>query len=287
MTSIDPPIPSPVDGVVDWASPVTPGEMYGRWPLSDDEIEAALDESLDPRPAPWLYQLAGEAGIGATSHVLDIGGRDGAHGLELVERLGCRVTSLDPSRANLARGRRNLADQPLGRRVGLGAAVIEAIPARPSAFDAIWCRDPLSHIGDIDQAIGECRRVLAPTGALIVYQTFATSWLEPAEAARLAAGLGVVPRRWSPDGLERAATRAGFTIERTEVVGSQWREAWEEDGSARTSKQLLHAARLIRGHATLVDRFGEQLYKVELSNALWGIYQMIGKLEPRVYVLRR
>jgi hypothetical protein len=34
-----------------------------------------------------------------------------------------------------------------------------------------------------------------------------------------------------------------------------------------------------------VNELGDVEYRVELANALWGVYQMIGKLEPRVYVL--
>jgi hypothetical protein len=53
-----------------------------------------------------------------------------------------------------------------------------------------------------------------------------------------------------------------------------------------TSKQLLHAARLIRCSDETLHELGEVPYRAELSDALWGVYQMIGKLEPRIYVLR-
>ena len=72
-----------------------------------------------------------------------------------------------------------------------------------------------------------------------------------------------------------------------DVIGSEWREAWEEDGSRRTSGQLLHAARLLRAADDLRADLGETSYRIELANALWGVCQMIGKLEPRIYVLRK
>ena len=121
---------------------------------------------------------------------------------------------------------------------------------------------------------------------MLTYQTFATSLMEPAEAERIYADLAVVPDRMAVEGFQDAARRAGFTIEMTDVIGSQWREAWEENGEARTSRQLLHAARLIRCRDQLFAEVGEVPYRVELANALWGVYQMIGKLEPRVHLLR-
>lgn len=273
--------------MVDWSVPITAEEMYGRWPLSDAAIDAALDQSRRPANADTLYDVPAAAGIGPRHHLLDIGGRDAAHGLVVAERIGCRVTSLDPSRRHLIEAGETLAGAAPGTRLAIGAARIEALPIRRGGADGVWCRDVLSHVEDLDRAMAECHRVLVDGGPMIVYQTFATRWLEPAERARLVAGLAVVPERLDPDGLEAAAAGTGFTIERMDVVGSQWREAWEEaDGTGRTGRQLLHAARLIRAEGELVETLGPSLYKLELANALWGVYQMIGKLEPRVYVLR-
>jgi len=274
--------------MVDWTTPITAEEMYGQWPLSDEAIDAALDRSRQPRPAETLYDVPVAAGIGPTSHLLDIGGRDGAHGLVLAERIGCRVTSLDPSPANLVEARATIAGAGPGIELTAGAARIEAIPLRTGGVDGVWCRDVLSHIDDLAVALAECRRVVVDGGPMVVYQTFATSWLEPAERSRLVAGLAVVPDRLDPEGFEAAAGQAGFAIEHLDVVGSQWREAWEEadDDDGRTSRQLLTAARLIRAKPEFVDTLGPSLYKLELANALWGVYQMIGKLEPRIYVLR-
>jgi hypothetical protein len=37
----------------------------------------------------------------------------------------------------------------------------------------------------------------------------------------------------------------------------------------------------------LIAESGEAAYRVVYRNALWSINQMLGKLEPRIYVLRR
>lgn len=152
--------------------------------------------------------------------------------------------------------------------------------------DVVFCRDMLNHVEDLDVAFDECRRVLKTDGAMVVYQTFATPLLEPEEALRIYADLVVVPERMSIDDFESRADSAGFSISVLDIVGSQWREAWEEDGRGVTSRQLLRAARLIRCADETLGELGELPYRAELSDALWGVYQMIGKLEPRIYILR-
>jgi hypothetical protein len=88
----------------------------------------------------------------------------------------------------------------------------------------------LNHVEDLDLALGECRRVVKNGGAMVVYQTFATPLLEPEEAKRIYADLAIVPERMSIDDFEQRVDAAGFTVEVLDIVGSQWRESWEEDG---------------------------------------------------------
>jgi len=52
-----------------------------------------------------------------------------------------------------------------------------------------------------------------------------------------------------------------------------------------SSKQLLWVSRMLRNRAAYEERFGTVAYEYMLTNCLWGVYQMIGKLNPRIYVL--
>jgi hypothetical protein len=84
---------------------------------------------------------------------------------------------------------------------------------------------------------------------------------------------------------EADVASAGFSIESLDLVGSEWSEAAQEAETA--TNYLLQASRLRRSKDQLVAELGEVPYRVMYGNALWSIYQMIGKLESRVYVLRR
>jgi hypothetical protein len=42
---------------------------------------------------------------------------------------------------------------------------------------------------------------------------------------------------------------------------------------------------MLRNRAAYEERFGTLAYEFMLTDSLWGVYQMIGKLNPRIYVL--
>jgi hypothetical protein len=46
-------------------------------------------------------------------------------------------------------------------------------------------------------------------------------------------------------------------------------------------------SRLLRNRPAYEERFGTDAYEAMLTGSLWGVYQMIGKLNPRLYVLTR
>jgi len=63
------------------------------------------------------------------------------------------------------------------------------------------------------------------------------------------------------------------------------RERSEEGGVATSSKQLLRVSRMLRNRAAYEQRFGTIAYELMLTDSLWSVYQMIGKLNPRIYLL--
>jgi len=275
---------SSVDGVVDkWSDSVSVDQMYGDWDY--EAAVAVLDRSLDPRSRMSLYDTLGSLGLGAGDVALDIGGRDARHSLAIAERFGCRVVAVDPVDANIDRATRAVAEHEYGYLVEVRLGSIEQIPADDGAFDLVFSRDMLSHVENVERAFAECARVLSASGFMVIHQVFATELLEPQEAQRMYADLAVVPERMSIAGFEDAVGAAGFSVESVDVIGSEWAEASEEAGIG--ANYLLQVARLRRAKPELIDELGEIAYRAMYSNALWSIYQMIGKLEARVYVLRR
>ena len=266
-----------------WSKPVTVEEMYGDWDW--EAAIAAVDRSLDPRPSSSVIDMFGALSPGPEDVVLDIGGRDAQLGLKMAERFGCRVVSVDPAEANIADGKVAIAEHEFGHLVKAVHGFIEEIPAPERAFDFVFSRDMFAHVADANLALGECARVLASGGLMLFHQVFATDLLEPIEAEQVFGHTAAVPERFSVAGFEEAVAAAGFTIENVDVVGSEWYEASQEAGSA--PNYLLQVSRLRRSRAALLEEMGEVAYRVVYGNALWTINQMLGKLESRVYTLRR
>ena len=266
-----------------WSRPVTVDEMYGEWDW--DAAVAAVDRSLDPRPSSSIVDMFGALDPGPGDVVLDIGGRDARLGLDMAERFGCRVISVDPVAANIADGKVAISEHEFGHLVEAVPGSIEEIPADDGAFQFAFSRDMFAHVADADRALAECVRVLAPNGLMLFHQVFATDLLEPIEADQVFGHTAAVPERFSVSGFEDAAEAAGFRVEKVEVVGSEWYEASQEAGKA--PNYLLQVSRLRRNKEALLDEIGEIAYRVVYGNALWSINQLLGKLESRVYTLRR
>jgi sarcosine/dimethylglycine N-methyltransferase len=265
------------------SDPISVNQMYGDWDYA--AAVAVLERSLGPRSRTSLYDTLGSLGLAASDVVLDIGGRDARHGLAIAERFGCRVMCVDPVEANIVRANRAVAEHEHGSLIEVRSGSIERIPADAAAFDLVFSRDMLSHVENLERAFAECSRVLSTDGSLLIHQVFATSLLEPQEARHMYADLAVVPERLSVRGFEDAVETAGFRIDIVDVIGSEWAEASAEADDA--TNYALQVARLRRARGRLIDELGEVVYRAMYSNALWSIYQMIGKLESRVYVLRR
>lgn len=262
-------------------------EIYRDSELDDATIDTILAASLQPRPATMLYEKLEALGVNAQSMLLDIGCRDAKHTCELVQRFGSTALGIDPVDDHLQRAHQRISERQLTERLKVMKGRIEAIPTPPQKFDYIWCRDVLNHVPDLRLAMREAYRVLRPGGWMLIYQTFATPLLEPPEAARLYLPLAIIPANMSTAYFEEVTRHAGFQLLEKDIIGSEWREAWEEDGTHTTSTQLLHLARLRRKRDAYIAALGRTLYEVELANCYWGVYQMLGKLCPTCYLLRK
>jgi len=174
----------------------------------------------------------------------------------------------------------------LAERVTASLAAIEALPFEDASVDAIWCHDVLNHV-DLPRGLAECARVLKPGSPMFVFVTLATDRCEPKEAARLWASMAIVPENMQSDYLEGCARAAGFEIAARERIDSERRERRLEAGETGMLSALLRLARMRRRDEELVRRYGRPLYEATYGSDLWGVYQMLGKLCPIEYVLRK
>ena len=122
---------------------------------------------------------------------------------------------------------------------------------------------------------------------MLAYCTFQTKLLEAQKATRIYAPLAIQPRNMLPDYFEGAIETAGFSVRECDEIGSEWKEYVEESAHMLTSKQLLRIARMRRSRDSIIEKIGKKAYEVELAVCHWAVYQMLGKLSSRVYVLAK
>jgi len=264
-------------------------EFYDAYPRIEAEFQAALDTSLGPRGPELLYELVRDLGLTPGASVIDLGCGEGTHALELAARFGFFVRGIDPvarhiELANTALAKAAARRPELRGLIHFELGTAEVIPADDECCDLVWCCDVLVHVAALDHAYASSRRVLRSDGHMLVYQMFGTDRLEPREASWLWATMGVVPENARPECTEAAIAHAGFRVEKCVELGSEWGE-WAEERSGQGTRQLLHAARLLRSPERYRAQFGLAAYDIMLGDCLWHVYRMIGKLSPRIYLL--
>ena len=260
-------------------------EMYDINYEGYEALMAVMDQSLNPRSPDVLYEKFDALGPTHESLVLDAGCRNAAQACELHRRFGCYVEGIDLVGSNVKAAQKYIKDQELTDAVKVRQGDIHEMPYPENSFDFIWCRDVLGHMQDLQQAFTSCARVLKPNGKMLIFEMFATDLLTDEEAQHLWLPLASNPENASRAYFEQAFTAAGFSIIEADVISSEWREYGEETDSKRTSQQLLRIARLRRHREQFIAKLGAKDYAVELANAHYGVYQMLGKLCPIIYSL--
>jgi SAM-dependent methyltransferase len=267
-------------------------EVYGSAFAEEEAFLAALDQSLAPRGFDLMFDLVAELGLPPGSVALDVGAREAYHCIELSRRFGLTVHGIEPVRRHLDGAARALdalaaAEPEAAARIRVDEGVAERLGEPDGSVDLIWCRDVLEHVEDLETVFREFRRVMRPGGKAVIYQMTTTEWLTPADAARLWPPAGIYASSVDPQHFKAAITAAGLTISQCIQLHGEWRERDEEDGTRLSSRQLLWVSRLVRNRAAYESRFGTDAYEAMLTDSLWGVYQMIGKLNPRLYVVVR
>lgn len=267
----------------------SPNDVCDAYERIENVFQDELDESLGPRGPEMLFDIVGTFGLPPAASAVDVGCGKGRHSIELARRFGLVVLGIDPVERHLELSRVALEatnDPELLLRVRFAQATAESLPIADGSVDLIWCREVLNLIPSIERAFAEFARVLRVGGRTLIYQVLNAERLEPREALELWRPLGVLPESANPQRAERAMVSAGFHIDECIVIASEWGERAEEAEGAGT-RRLLHAARLLRSPNRYIARFGRTNYEIMLSDCLWHVYRMIGKLGGRAYVLSR
>ncbi|HEY7144530.1 MAG TPA: methyltransferase domain-containing protein [Streptosporangiaceae bacterium] len=173
--------------------------------------------------------LAADAGIGESSHVLDVGCGCGNFVRYLASSLRCSGEGLDLSQERIAFARERLAAQDRGRelRIAFRHGSATQLPYPEASFSHVVSQDALFLVPDKPRSHAEIYRVLRP-GGLFAFSDF----LQPAEQVSEQARRHVYDRvRWSAGlsftGYQQALERAGFEVELARNLRGQIRQTYQ------------------------------------------------------------
>ncbi len=254
---------------------------HDAYDLIEEQFNHELDGSLGPLGPDSLFRYVADMALPSGAVVVDVGCGEGEHAIELANRFGFQVIGVDPVPRRVHAAQQNA---PPGCPVTFAVGTVERLPLASGSVDLVWIRDVLSLVEQMDGAYREFRRVLKPGGRAMIYQMFATSLLEPGEAAFLLPVMGCSASAMRPENSEASIKAAGLRTDGCVVLGSEWGEHnWEH--APERCRHLLHAARLLRDPERYIALFGKRNYDIKLGDCLWHVYRMIGKLSGRVYLL--
>lgn len=167
--------------------------------------------------------------------VIDVGGGFGRLTERLRDRHRVVLCDLNPEMLEEAQ-------QRFGPGVPLLRGDARALPVASDRVPVAVAVDLLVHLPDLDDAVVELARVVAPGGSLVFDSTNAVPWWvlrypayvnwRPRRLVRTLAGAGVLPewqasvRHQRRADVEAAITRAGLVLERREDIGPRWCPKW-------------------------------------------------------------
>ncbi|MEX3654709.1 SAM-dependent methyltransferase [Mycolicibacterium fortuitum] len=142
------------------------------------------------------------AQVSSSDHVVDVGCGPGT-AARVAARRAARVTGVDPSSTMLRIAR---LVTPKRAPVTWSDGTAETLPVADGSATVLWALATVHHWQDVDEAVAEARRVLAPGGRLIAIE------------------------RQSPDGATGLASH-GWTRQQAEAFGALCRNTGFDDVS--------------------------------------------------------
>ncbi|OBI63649.1 SAM-dependent methyltransferase [Mycolicibacterium fortuitum] len=142
------------------------------------------------------------AQVSSSDHVVDVGCGPGT-AARVAARRAARVTGVDPSSTMLRIAR---LVTPKRAPVTWSEGTAETLPVADGSATVLWALATVHHWQDVDEAVAEARRVLAPGGRLIAIE------------------------RQSPDGATGLASH-GWTRQQAEAFGALCRNTGFDDVS--------------------------------------------------------
>src|SRR4029453_6359690 len=138
------------------------------WQLSGSASEAYERYIVQAFMQGWTHALLDVATLGAGARVLDVGCGTGVVARQAAGRVGKEgdVVGVDLNAGMLAMAR--MLPQSSGASIEWKEGNVTALPFPEASFDVVLCQQGLQFFPEKPAALREMRRVLVPTGHLVL-----------------------------------------------------------------------------------------------------------------------
>lgn len=142
--------------------PILPPSRVSDLPNTGERYLPSLLRSTTGMEHYHRYLLATSLSTG--KHVLDVACGEG-YGSHMLSQVAASVTAVDVDRETLVSAARKYGAVP---RLAFACGDASRLPLADDSVDAIVCFETLEHLPDHRAFVGELRRVLRPTGLLVI-----------------------------------------------------------------------------------------------------------------------
>jgi sarcosine/dimethylglycine N-methyltransferase len=231
----------------------------------DHDYRAAAERTSDV--------VATEAGITASSYVLDVGCGCGPFLIYLGQRFGCRGEGLDLSIERIKFAREQLTGDRAGLDINFTHGSATAMPYPDNTFTHVVSQDAMFLIPDKPRTYSEVFRVLQP-GGVFAFSDFLQPKPDISERGRK----HVYDRvRWNSGysflGYQQALEEAGFVVTHARNLEPQIRQTYRVIGKAATERAAQTDDQAARDWMLgFADSCGEIELAIDRGEFGWGIF---------------
>ncbi|WP_337997211.1 class I SAM-dependent methyltransferase [Oleispirillum naphthae] len=162
----------PFEGIEDAVPPPeAPHYQPGTWPIDRLDVLEALwgRGNLIPGSHDFVAGLMNVCALSSAKTMLDLGAGLGGASRAMVKKFGVWLVGLDREDILASEANRRSLSRNMDKKAVFFACDPETLRLKPSAYDAILCRQVLSTVQDKENLFNQLAEALKPSAHLVIY----------------------------------------------------------------------------------------------------------------------